>query len=60
MAFLTITDETLSVDAVMFPLVYKDNKDYMAIGKIYMANGKIEKRDEKVQVVINRIFGNKK
>lgn len=59
MAFLSLTDESGTIDAVTFPLLYSECKDYLAIGKIYLAACKIEKRDEKYQAVIDKFYRKK-
>jgi len=51
MYFITGSDETKTCEFVMFP------KNYSLVenGKIYLINGKVEKRFDKYQIIINRI-----
>lgn len=55
MAFLDIYDESDTISAVMFSQVYSIAKNNLALGKLCLANVKVELRDEKLQVIINKI-----
>ena len=53
MAFLNGSDETENIDLVVFPKVYKNlNLD---IHNVYLVNGKVEKRFDKYQIIVNDI-----
>ena len=51
MVFITGSDETGSAEFVLFPKNYQEIK----ISQIYMIKGKVEKRFEKMQIIINKI-----
>ncbi|MEG2230082.1 MAG: DNA polymerase III subunit alpha [Bacilli bacterium] len=52
MAFLTGSDEQNTIELVMFPSTYKENKE-LRIGNIVEVNTKVDLRNEKLQLVIN-------
>ena len=52
MCFITGSDEGTSIDVVMFPKVY-DNK--IKVHNILYLNGRVEKRHDKYQFVVNKI-----
>lgn len=56
MAFLGISDDTGAVDATIFPKTYLEVKGNLVCGKLSICEGKVEKREEKIQIVINRMF----
>lgn len=58
MAFLVVSDDTGSIDATMFPKTYLECKENLGNNKLCICEGKVEKRDEKIQIVINRMFIN--
>ena len=58
MAFLVLSDDSGTVDATLFPKTYLDVKGKIEIGKLSICEGKVEKREEKIQIVINRMFLN--
>ena len=51
MVFITGSDETGSCEFVLFPKNYQEIK----ASQIYLINGKVEKRFEKLQIIINKI-----
>ena len=54
MAFLILSDETDKIDAVIFPKLYQDilNLDK---GDIALISGKVEKRRDTYQIIINKL-----
>lgn len=54
MAFMQGTDELSTIDLVMFPKVY-DKYNNINSGNIVKINGKVEKRFDKFQIVVNNI-----
>lgn len=56
MAFLDIMDDTGSIDATVFPTVYKEIKKYLEIDKVYICLVKSEIRNEKAQIIIEKII----
>ena len=52
MVFITGSDELNTVDIVLFPRVYNKYNDF-EIGDILKINGKVEKRFDKFQIVLN-------
>ncbi len=55
MVFVSGVDETSKVDVVIFPTVYEDLND-LEKGDILVINGRVEKRFDKYQVVVNKII----
>lgn len=53
MCFVTGSDEVTSIDVVFFPKVYNDK---IAVHDILYLNGKVEKRYDKFQFVVNKII----
>ena len=53
MCFITGSDEVSNLDIVMFPKIYNVYKD-IKVGDILLLNGKIEKRFDKIQLVVNK------
>ncbi len=56
MAFLTIYDDSMEMDAVLFPTAYLKFKNLLEISKTYLMTYKIDIREEKEQVVIDSIY----
>jgi len=54
MLFITGSDELNTVDIVLFPKIYQ-NYNNIEIGDIIRINGKVEKRFDKLQIVVNDI-----
>lgn len=54
MCFITGTDETTNIDVVLFPKVYKQYSN-IEVGDIVRVNAKVEKRFDKLQLVVNRV-----
>lgn len=52
MCFITGSDESTSIDVVMFPRVYDDK---IKIHDILYLNGRVEKRHDKYQFVVNKV-----
>ncbi|HHW37175.1 MAG TPA: DNA polymerase III subunit alpha [Bacillales bacterium] len=53
MAFLTLSDDTGELDAVVFPLTFKKLNKLLKKGEILFIQGKIEEREGKLQLIIN-------
>lgn len=54
MCFITGSDEVESVDVVLFPRVYQ-KYSHIEVGDILKVNAKVEKRFDKLQLVVNQI-----
>ncbi len=54
MLFITGSDELNTIDLVLFPTVYQNNPD-IKTGDIALVNAKVEKRFDKLQLVVNTI-----
>ncbi len=54
MIFITGTDETSKIDIVVFPTVYEDLTN-LETGDILIIDGRVEKRFDKYQIVVNKI-----
>lgn len=56
MAFLNLEDETGTSNVVVFPKVYKDNKEKLVNGNAIVVIGKIDKREEEKSVLADEIY----
>ncbi|MBQ6817305.1 MAG: DNA polymerase III subunit alpha [Bacilli bacterium] len=56
MVFLNVSDDTSPIDATCFPKTYAMYKNSIAIGKICVAECNVENRDEKIKIVIEKMF----
>ncbi|MGM0874887.1 MAG: DNA polymerase III subunit alpha [Bacillota bacterium] len=56
MAFLGLGDETGDIDAVIFPQIYAKFSEMMTIGNVSLFEGKVEKRQDKIQFIIQRVL----
>ena len=54
MMFLTVSDELNQIDIIIFPKLYKENKNIIK-GDILRILGKVEKRYDKLQVISTKI-----
>ncbi len=52
MAFITVFDETGSIEVVVFPRLFEKLKDILAINKAILFKGKITERDGKLNVLM--------
>ena len=55
MAFITLSDETSDMEAVIFPDVFRDVSRWLEEEILVMVEGKIESRNNKIQWLISRI-----
>jgi len=55
MAFLTLSDETGKVDAVIFPKLYAQVKDVLIEGNLVVLKAKVEERDEKISLIVDSL-----
>ena len=60
MAFVTISDDTDTIDATIFTKAYLECQDYLVPGKMLVAKGRVDKRNDKKQFVIENVFINNK
>lgn len=56
MAFLEIYDDTLAMDAVVFPKLYLEVKNLLVEGSVLVGFGKCEVRESKEQVVLENVY----
>jgi len=54
MAFLVGSDEVSTIDLTLFPNLYEENKD-LEKGNIVLVTGKVEKRFDKYQLIVQKI-----
>jgi len=52
MAFITMFDETGSVEAVFFPRTYAKLKNMIAIGNVIILKGKVADRDDRISILV--------
>ncbi|UOQ46163.1 DNA polymerase III subunit alpha [Halobacillus salinarum] len=55
MAFVTLSDETSEMDAVLFPNVYREYRSWLNEQMLVSVKGKTEKRNDKVQLIVEKI-----
>jgi len=53
MAFLLLEDLTGQMEAVVFPSSYEDVKDFLQENAIAIVEGKVEKRDDQTQIIVD-------
>lgn len=56
MAFLDVYDDTDSIDAVAFPQTYTRIKSMLEMGVVYLTQVRVDKRDEKLQLIIENVY----
>lgn len=54
MAFISGSDELATIDITLFPNIYEDNKE-ISKGDILLIKGRVEKRFDKYQIVVNKL-----
>jgi DNA polymerase III subunit alpha len=57
MAFLTVSDSSGELEAVIFPEGYKKYSNFLEQGKLAVIGGKTEIREGKLQFIIQRVVG---
>ncbi|MHC0037378.1 DNA polymerase III subunit alpha [Pseudoneobacillus sp. C159] len=55
MAFLTVSDPSGEMEAVVFPTVYTKTLLHLKQGSMLVVNGKVEERSETVQLIIENV-----
>jgi len=55
MAFLTLCDEFVSVDGVLFSKQYIDYQSILDVNSVYLLKAKVEKRDDNIQLIIEQL-----
>ncbi len=53
MAFVTLEDDTGSIDCIVFPKLYAENPEIWAEDQPVLVKGKIDNREDKLQVVVD-------
>jgi len=56
MAFLTVSDASGEMEAVVFPTVFKRCQPLLRQGSFVLLEGKIEERDAKQQLIVQQVF----
>ncbi|WP_108671270.1 DNA polymerase III subunit alpha [Peribacillus acanthi] len=56
MAFLTVSDDSGEIEAVVFPNIYKEHMPLLKKGKVLLINGTIENRNGKKQLIVQKVF----
>jgi DNA polymerase III subunit alpha len=56
MAFLTLSDPSGEIEAVVFPMVYKRSGHLLKQGEVVLLDGKMEERDGKSQFIIQNVL----
>lgn len=53
MAFVTLEDDTGTIDCIVFPKLYAENPDLWVEDRAIIVKGKIDNREDKLQVVVD-------
>ena len=53
MAFLTIFDETGSIECVIFPKIFTKLKTFIGINNVIILKGKVSNREDKLSVLVD-------
>lgn len=56
MAFLTVSDDTETIEGVLFPRVYREIFNELIDGKLYLGEVKTENREGKIQCIFNKMI----
>jgi len=56
MAFITMYDDSMEIDGVLFPLTYEKFKNIIEVNKTYLFTYKVDNREEKSQAIIDSIY----
>jgi DNA polymerase-3 subunit alpha len=54
MAFLTVFDQTGTIEVIVFPKAYALMKKYFSINKVLLMKGKIDFREEKLSMILDK------
>jgi DNA polymerase-3 subunit alpha len=54
MAFATVTDQSGSLDAVIFPSLYEETKDYWRADQVLLIHTKVEERDGNLSLIVEK------
>ncbi len=57
MAFVTIEDDTGTIDMVVFPNIFEKTKNYWAGSEPLIIQGKIESRDDSTSLIVEDVHG---
>ncbi len=55
MAFITVDDEATKLNGVLFTQTYSRFKDELRKGEVYLLKGKIDNRNNEIQLIINNL-----
>lgn len=56
MAFLDIYDDTMTLDAVIFPRNYTNIKPLLVVGDSYIGVGNVDERDGRIQIILENVY----
>lgn len=56
MAFVTLEDDTSSIDLVVFPNIYEETRDMWVEDKVLIIQGKVNERDGKVSFLVDDAY----
>lgn len=55
MAFIKISDGISNIESVVFPRIFEESKDFLLKDQVIIASGRIDKREEELSFVIEKI-----
>lgn len=55
MAFITVDDESKKLNGVLFTSTYARFKDNLTKGEVYLLKGKVDNRNNEIQLVVNNL-----
>lgn len=56
MAFIRLSDTLTEIEAVVFPTTYQEAKSFLEKDKVVIVAAKVDKRDEQISLVVDKIF----
>ncbi|AIO18432.1 DNA polymerase III subunit alpha [Candidatus Izimaplasma bacterium HR1] len=56
MAFITVDDEAKKLNGVLFTSTYQKFKDKLIKGEVYLLKGKIDNRNNEIQLIVNNLL----
>ncbi len=55
MAFIRISDGMFDLEAVIFPSIFENSKNFLLRDEVVLASGRIDKREEELSLVVEKI-----
>ena len=56
MAFVTLTDNSGSIEGVVFPQLYAQSRDCWKVDQVVLCHGKVDYREDQLSLVIEKVI----